>query len=202
MNTRYILLLILSTTVLAACVPVIGELKPFDTTVYANTLIVDGFQGLTLNVVEERGKLKLTVLGHSNPRCSAEDRKLPGCLSIRRGYQADIGFRLHSDDVADGWVLTEFRICKGKKKPPEDEDCKTIRAERREWDASISKTSDKLIHLDKNGIIDLTKLSLNLTQFVLHDQNSHRQDYFYNIEACKGSVCVDFDPGARNGGGK
>ena len=93
MNTRHIMLLILSATVLTACAPELGELKPFDTTVYAKTLIVDGFPGLTLKVIEEDGELKLTVPLHSNPLCSTEDRKLPGCLYIRRGYQADIGFR-------------------------------------------------------------------------------------------------------------
>lgn len=205
MNTRHVLLLILSTALLTACAPPIGQLKPFDTTIYGSFPVINGVTTLTLEVVTVDGTLILTVPGPLNPLCSTEERKWPGCLYIRRGYQADVGFKLDDSAISAGWVLTEFRICKGKKKPSSEEGCKTIKAERREWDASLTKDSDTLIHLDKNGIIDLTKLTdepENLTGFVLHDQNSHRQNYFYNITACNGVDCINFDPPARNGGGK
>ena len=194
MKIRSILLLILSITALAACGTKIGELKLEDSIVFDYIDRSSGFRGLVINVNTGESKLEISKSGIK--KCVNNIR---GCLKIKRGKRANIGFKLHDDDSAE-WSFKEFSICKGDTKSTGP--CKLIRAERRDFDARALKDSDEYFAPDKAGIIDLTQLSPNLTQFVLHIENSIRQDYFYNIEACRndGTKCVSLDPVMRNRG--
>lgn len=200
MKTRHILLLTLSAAVLAACGPTIGELKPDDTVAFGQSVKRAAiFHGLIIQVSDAESEL--LVRAPENMRCSKADRKILGCLYVRRGYTANIPFKLHADDIAT-WSFTEFSICRGKTKSTGS--CTLVRAETREFDARISKNSTKLAHLNADGVIDLTQLAPDLTEFVLHDQNSHRQNYFYRITACKNGAsppkCASLDPGVTNRG--
>ena len=199
MKTRHILLLILSITILTACGPQMGELKREDLMVIGS---LESISHPVLVLKVDADEKHLLVDADKNPLCDESERK--GCLYIRRGRQANIEFKLDDADITANWVFSEFSICKGKTKPDPTKTCKAIRAERREFDASVSKESDKLVHVNEFGIIDLTELGSSLTSFILHDQNSTRQDYFYNIEACKTGTtplkCVKLDPVMRNKG--
>ena len=196
MKTRHILLLTLSAAVLAACGPTIGELKPEDNLVFDYFDRSSGFKGLQINVNSTE-----TTLEISKPGSKACANNIRGCLRIRRGHRANIEFTLMPVDAAN-WSFTEFSICVGETKPSTGSTCTLKRGERRDFDARASKDASNFISPDENGKIDLTRWTTNLTSFVLHIENNIRQDYFYNIEACKndGSKCLNLDPVVRNKG--
>jgi len=199
MNTRHVLFLILSVLILAACTPQTGDFKPEDLMVTGKIESMTGHPVLSLQVSAD--SKELLVDDPKNPWCRPHERA--GCLYIRRSLRANIEFRLTDADINDDWIFTTFSICKGKKKPDPGKKCKIIRAERREFEASALKDSKDVANMNEEGIIDLTELNLPLKSFVIHDQNSKQQDYFYNIKACKLAnlnKCVILDPVLRNKG--
>lgn len=196
MNTRHILLLILSTFALAACGPKVGEQKLEDTMVFDYIDRSSGFPGLVINV--NSGETELEI---SKPGSKACVGNANGCLRLRRGKRANIGFTLVSADAAN-WSFTEFGICLGDQKPGAP--CNLERKHMRDFDIRPKINAKNFDSPNDEGIIDLTQWTPNLTSFVLHIENNIRQDYFYNIEACKNGVfpskCIKLDPVLRNKG--
>jgi len=199
MKSKHMLLLILGTIALSACIPKTGELKPEDTMVFDHVKRSTGFPGHVLKV--NNTQTQLEVLGPENRKCKKEHRKKKGCLSIRRGHLAHHKFKLHDDDVKADWVFNEFSICVGATKQAV---CTLAVYQSAEFRASSKKNGRPFFNPGENGKVNLTALSPDLTEFVLFNGNSIRQDYFYNIKACKkGSSplkCVDLDPVIRNRG--
>lgn len=203
MKIRYVLLLIVSTTVLAACATKIDEPKPEDTMVFDYFDRSSGFPGLVIRV--NSGETELEI---SKPGSKACANRANGCLNIRRGKQANIGFKL---DTA-GWHFSEFSLCIGEDKPLAGTTCELKLRHMRDFDIRPTINSKKFKSPNPEGIIDLTKLTpglttLDLTSFVLHIENNIRQYYFYNVEACKNGVpaldppiCLKLDPVVRNKG--
>jgi hypothetical protein len=80
--------------------------------------------------------------------------------------------------------------------------------ERLEFFIMKDKKGTKVLDTPETGEISLTGLAgddenpANPTKFYLVDQNTIKQVYFYNIEACKtgSSECVYLDPPVENEG--
>ncbi len=195
MKCRYILILIVGATVLTACGTQIGELKPEDTSVFNYIDKNSGFHGLVINVSEDEAKLEI-----SKPGIKACIGNINGCLNLRVGSRLNIGFKLADVDIADDWYFKEFSVCKGADKPSSD--CTLERYERREFDIRASKKADDYFAPGVDGKIDLGQVGSDPTQFVLHIENSIRQNYFYNIQACNEAKakCLNLDPRITNRG--
>ena len=199
MNTRHVLFLILGAAILAACAPKYGVQKPEDLTVFDHVEVFNGFKGLVLEV--DMANQKLVPLGPKNPKCLGEIKKHKGCLYVRKGRRTYLRFKLTEADIENGWVFTEFSLCRGENKPTQP--CTLEYRDRVQFYAAKKKNSRTVQKTEANGVIKLQDLSEELTDFVVYDENVFRRDYFYNIKACKQANlnnCVDLDPGLRNKG--
>jgi len=191
MRFRYILVLMVGATVLAACGTKVGELKPEDIMVFDYFDRTAGFNGILVNV--NAGVTELEIRKRGEKACTGN---VNGCLRIKRGNRANIEFRLADAD----WYFKELSLCKGTTKPTAA--CSLKRHERRDFDARASKSAKPFFTPDPDGNIDLGQVGTKPTKFVLHIENSIRQDYFYNIEACNDLLakCLSLDPRIKNRG--
>jgi len=122
-----------------------------------------------------------------------------GCISVGRRDIALINFELKT---SPGWYFTEFKICRGNTKATEV--CDLEKWEKAEFFAADG-TASSLLFPDDSGIIDLTQLSNELTEFYLFDFNSVEQDFFYTIKVCNpgaSPTCITTDPPIVNKGRK
>jgi hypothetical protein len=170
MKTRQILLLILCVTVLTAC--------PRDVVRKSSNLLQK--TTIKLHVTEDSTKLIVNSLGSG--RCKATTPS-NGCIAVNLLDTALISFELKT---SPDWHFTKFIICPGDVK---EKVCNLEKWQQVEFFAADSKAS-KTLFPDANGIIDLTQLSPDLTEFYLFDYNSAEQDFFYSIEVCN----TDKDP--------
>ncbi len=167
MKFRHILILVAGATLLTACGTKIGELKPEDIMVFDYFDRATGFNGILINV--NAGKTELEIRRPGKKACTGN---INGCLRIKRGNRANIEFRLADAD----WYFKEFSLCRGTTKPTSD--CTLGRHERRDFDIRASKAADDYFAPDPDGKIDLGQVGTKPTKFVLHIENSIRQDYF------------------------
>lgn len=183
MKTRHILLLILCVTVLTAC--------PRDVVRKSTNLLQK--TTIKLHVTEDSTELIVKTAGSG--RCKATNPS-NGCIAVNLLDTALISFELKT---SPDWHFTKFIICPGGAK---ETVCSLEEWQQVEFFAADSRAS-KTIFPDANGIIDLTQLSPDLTEFYLYDFNSVQQDFFYSIEACTtgdSSTCLITDPEIENKG--
>jgi hypothetical protein len=133
--------------------------------------------------------------------CTSTRRHAKGCFKVKRGEAGVVFFKFNADS---SWKLKKFTICKGTAKGALV--CDLSVWERMDFAVAnaVVDSAGKIVpgsdlaHTMKDGSIDLTKL--NDDKFFLLDVNTIQQDYFYNIQACKGSSCITIDPPIINGG--
>ena len=156
---------------------------------------------IKLKVVGDSGSEKLEINEHKGPRCKNNNK---GCIKANRGTISLIDFHLVA---SKDWYFTEMKICSGEDKPTISDPCSMTTVDRAEFSAGAPKHSPRYRPGSK-GVIDLTKISNDLSKFNLLDANRFPFDaesdpvfYYYTITACKGIVCATLDPPIENKGG-
>lgn len=110
-----------------------------------------------------------------------------GCIKTPYNKTARVKFRLNSE----GWYFNRFRICTGANATPVDTKCALKPLLRMEFAATELDYEDRedpdLVLPNRRGIIRLERLGEgeSLHAFRVFNQNSVRQDYFYQIEICR-----------------
>ncbi len=150
-----------------------------------------------LHVVGNPKELKVKTPGspNCNPATPADHRK--GCIVVPSTDTALINFELKT---SPDWHFTQIQICNGSAKVGMV--CTFAPWQQNEFFATDSAGTIKSWP-DTSGVIDLTALPGNLTEFYLFDYNSIAQDYFYTIKVCNPNatpVCIETDPPIANGG--
>lgn len=148
---------------------------------------------ISLQVVDNGGEgNKLVVTG----KLCKEHDSVEGCVTVGKSKVALITFKLKD---SPGWYFEEFKLCKGNSK--NSLDCTLNKWEQVETFAT-DKTVSELTFPGDKGVIDLTQLTPNLTNFYLFDYNSVEQDYFYTITVCNSddTSCIVTDPPIENEG--
>lgn len=149
-----------------------------------------------LNVVGNPKKLKVITPGNPNcnPATPVDHRK--GCLVVPKTDTALIKFELSESPL---WHFKKIQICKGGTKLGMV--CTFDLWQENEFYATDANETGKL-RPNGSGVIDLSALPGNQTEFYLFDYNSVPQDYFYTITVCNAdnSVCPESDPPLENGG--
>jgi hypothetical protein len=139
-----------------------------------------------------------TELEITNPNCRIDNSK--GCFEIRRGWRGLIKYVFKGHEE---YRLTEYKICEGIEKS--DSPCSLDLAERLDFFVSDDTSGSNVFMTNSEGEIDLSKLNplaSGKTEFYFIDQNSIRNDYFYQIEACIPDTnnCINTDPQIVNKG--
>lgn len=133
-----------------------------------------------------------------------------GCFRLDKDAAGLIKFKFKDSDK---WTLKQFTICRDPNVTGEtDEKIETSCNgdllsidERLEFFIMDDKKGTKVLHTPESGEVVLSELFDNgkLKQFYLVDQNTIKQAYFYNIQACKTdepAKCATFDPPVENTG--
>lgn len=171
MKVKHILFLILSVSILSACI---------QTKIREHSKSVAKSWQITLLVTGNAGGASMKVNTPRMPGCgsSAAD----GCMYFGHNETAEITFGMSGNDA--GWHITELKICKGFEPPaPIDEDCELLA---NAWDFYV---------MDSNGLPRIPdpltgkinwKYSDSMKSFVLHNRNFLEQEYYYLAIACDG----------------
>ncbi len=152
---------------------------------------------INLHVVGNPKKLKVKTLPlpGCNPATPANHRN--GCVVVNKTDTAEIKYVLQT---SPNWHFEKIQICNGATKAGMV--CTFATWQTYEFYATDAAGSVKLWP-NTSGVIDLTTLPGNQTEFILNDYNSVPLDYFYTITVCDSSspvVCIDTDPPLTNGG--
>lgn len=132
---------------------------------------------------------------NASQKCKSGNLNKKGCLAFESGEQAEISFKRQA---SNGWWFSALQIC--KLNPDDTQDCSLTLWERLEF-AATDSSGQQLLVPDVQGNVLLTKLSNQLDEFVLIDQNSFPQDYYYKIQLCNDSGDCDWaDPPLENKG--
>lgn len=191
MKTGYNILLtmkiLVSLTVLTSCAPP-PKVAP------AGVLLTPQ---IDLHVVGNPKKLKVITPG--SPACppATPVNHRNGCVVVGKSDTALINFELKTSPV---WHFEKIQICNGANKAGMV--CTFAPWQLNEFYATDAAGSMKLWP-DTSGVINLTTLPDNRTEFYLFDYNSVKQDYFYTITTCNSDdppVCIQTDPPLTNGG--
>ena len=182
MKIRYILLLVLSVTLVVACTP---KHRKSIARIHSIDLLVTGN--------ESSARLKV----NTGPMRGCINSK-NGCMVFQKNERAWITFALSGND--SGFHITQLKICMGAAAPdPIEVDCPLP-----------SENAEDFFVLDSNGSIH--KLSTptgkiewsyvdNVKTFQLFDKNEVEQQYYYLVIACDASNnCPLADPPLDNKG--
>lgn len=138
-----------------------------------------------------------TFVTKGNRRCKSGNRDKNGCLVFERGETGEISFKKQG---SGGWWFTALQIC--KLNPDDTQTCALNEKDRLEF-AATDTSKNQLLVPDAMGNVNLRQLSNSLNEFILIDQNSFPQDYYYKIELCRStSNCEWADPPMENKGRK
>ncbi len=139
------------------------------------------------------------------------DFKGKGCFRLEKDTAGLIKFNFHGQASKD-WALKQFTICRDPKITADTEvkietSCNGELLsvdERLEFFIMDDKKGTTVLATPETGVIPLVGLPGNdLKKFYLVDQNTIKQTYFYNIEACETSNptnCATLDPPVENTG--
>lgn len=147
-----------------------------------------------LHVVGNPKELKVKTPGMAACKAASPAN---GCIAVGKRDTALIKFELKT---SPDWYFSTFKICSGASKSART--CTLAKWQQVEFFAAKDITTPLLYPNDK-GIINLTKLSDDLTSFYLFDFNSVEQDYFYTITVCSDNAspnCISSDPEIENKG--
>lgn len=180
------IVLLLSTIVLAtACAQ---NLTLEELTVLDADQQTDNLQGPRVELKVEGNPPQLVFATGNDPECKGK-----GCLVSREKQLVIARFRL-SD--SPGWAFSRFKLCKGTDKSALD--CELKVWSRLEFGVGTS-INDDIISPDRNGLVDLRKVSDGspVTLFRVANLNSLRADYFYRVQVCPVTESgTDYDSGA------
>lgn len=138
----------------------------------------DRGQAVTLAVSGSPAKLE--IVSSTGQNCRGK-----GCLNSPKNSVVKASFELV--DSPD-WHFSRFEICLGAVK--DSRVCKLDVFKRLEF-AAITQAEGKIVLADDTGIINLLDLEdPDLEEFIIANQNSARQDYYYRVQ-----VCSDSNPG-------
>lgn len=146
---------------------------------------------IKLHVVENPKTLKVI----EGPICPGEPGL--GCIDVPEGETAIIEFR----QLTGTWDLTTIWICQESDKPsgrPTGSNCSLTADQAADFTAH---TSGGFVQFGTDGMASLGTVDT----FLLFDQNTVEQDYWWLMEACPeagegANNCVVLDPRLRNGG--
>lgn len=180
MKIKHLLLISLGGMFLSSCV-------------YVGTMEIKTPPDINMQIVQNSGVMKITTTGSG--KCKVENQG-NGCIHIDAGDMGLIVFKLSAQPV---WSLKEIEICKGSTN--ENKDCNLNVWERMEFSATDDSGS-KILLPNANGVIHLKSLSEDLVKFILLDQNTIKQEYYYRVQACNSDTgdCLWADPPIENGG--
>ena len=147
-------------------------------------------------VIEFKVADSLDKLVITDSDCSPKNK---GCIAVKQGHTGLVKFIFKPEDVADGWKLDEFKICKGKLKT--NLDCNLSVWQRLGFFVADDDEGTKILVADKTGSFKLNQLSPGSSEFYLFDQNTVKKWFFYSITVCKDiSNCISTDPPIDNKG--
>lgn len=143
---------------------------------------------------------KLEVVSNDSGTCITDTKK--GCVKIKKSDTGLITYTFENDDNA--WVLRQFTICRGETPITIKCGAELTLDEQLEFFVMSSSTGGTILLTPKSGEVKLTQLSgiEPLRTFYLFDQNTIKQNYYYNIQACntETEVCLTLDPPVENRG--
>jgi hypothetical protein len=142
--------------------------------------------------VNKAGVASITTPGSA--KCKVQNQGKPGCLHFDKGNTGLITFKRTGPPA---WAFTEIEICKVVENG--DKVCSLNVWERLEF-AATDNAGTMVLPADGSGRIDLVPLSASLDTFLLLNQNSFNQEYYYRVQLCNGDNCTWADPPIENEG--
>jgi hypothetical protein len=181
MKIRYILLMVLSVTILVACTPQIKTIAR----IHPIVLLVTG-NGSGADLKVNTGSMN---------RCINSKK---GCMVFQKNERAWVTFAMSGND--SGFHITQLKICMGAEAPdPIDKDCPLP-----------DKNANEFFVLDSNGLKGNPSTYTgkfewsyadNVKTFQLFDLNEVEQQYYYLVIACDAdNNCPLADPPVDNKG--
>ncbi|MGA9573051.1 MAG: hypothetical protein WBS20_03785 [Lysobacterales bacterium] len=148
--------------------------------------INDALDGL--EIVSNNGKWPCT---------RGENKK--GCFKIKKSDAGLITYTFDNTDSA--WTVKQFTICQSETPITNSCDEDLTLDEQLEFFVMDDTTGTKILLTPKSGKVVLSPLGDGLRTFYLFDQNTIKQDYYYNIEVCsEAGSCLYLDPPVENKG--
>lgn len=142
----------------------------------------------------------LELVSNSGKWPCTRGNKANGCFKIKKSDAGLITFTFDNDDPT--WVLKQFTICQEDTKITNSCTAELNLYEQLEFFVMDDATGTNILLTPKTGEVVLTSMGADLRTFYVFDQNSIKQDYYYNIKACNTGtgVCLNFDPLVENKG--
>lgn len=179
MKINKIILTLFVTVFVSSCthLGVMGVVTQYDITVHVNNA------GIANITTQASGKCKISNQGKN------------GCMHFDVG---DTGLVNFTRTGPPSWAFSSFQICKISGGV---NICTLNIWERFEFAVTDAAGTTVLIP-DQSGKIDLTPLGASLDEFILLNQNTFPQDYYYSVDVCNSGtgVCDTADPPVENGG--
>jgi hypothetical protein len=128
-------------------------------------------------------------------KCKVSNQGKNGCIHFNAGETGLVNFKRTGPP---NWAFSSFQICKIS---GDGNICDLNIWERVEFAVTDDDGTAVLIP-DESGKVDLTLLGDSLDAFILLNQNSFAQDYYYSVDVCNSvtRVCDTADPPIENGG--
>jgi len=136
---------------------------------------------------------QITTPGSGN--CTVANQGKNGCLHFNKGETGLINFKRNGPG---GWAFDSLKICK---LTSGGNICDLNIWERMDFAVTDSAGTVMLIP-DKFGVVKLAPLGSSLDAFILLNQNTIAQVYYYSVDVCNSDtgVCSTADPPFENGG--
>lgn len=142
--------------------------------------------------VNNAGVAGITTPGSA--KCKVKNQGKPGCMHFDKGETGLITFKRTGPPA---WAFTKFEICKVMESG--DKVCSLNIWEQLEF-AATDSAGTMILPVDSSGTINLVPLSASLDEFLLLNQNSFDQEYYYRVELCDETDCTWADPPIENRG--
>jgi len=128
-------------------------------------------------------------------KCKISNQGKNGCLHFDKGQTGLVNFKRTGPPA---WAFSSFQICKISES---GNICDLNIWERIEFVVTNEDGTAMLIP-DQSGVVNLTLLGDSLDEFILLNQNSFAQDYYYSVDVCNTNTaaCSTADPPIENGG--
>jgi len=141
----------------------------------------------------------LEITSPLSNNCKAANSNKKGCFKIKKNKTGLVTFKFTADEA---WELKQFTICQGDTKIKDSCGSDLNLDQRLEFFIMDDAKGSNILVTPASGEIDLSSFpaAAGLREFYFFDQNTIRQDYFYNIEACNGGDCIYLDPPVENKG--
>ncbi len=143
--------------------------------------------------VNNAGNASITTL--ASGKCKVANQGKNGCLHFNKGETGLINFKRTGPP---NWAFSSLRICKG--------DACEVDSNLNIWEriefVVTDETGSAMLIPDSSGLVDLTQLGESLDAFILLNQNTFAQEYYYSVDVCPsdGGDCSTADPPIENGG--